>query len=79
MANQQFIFKSDELARYRIFCAQNGKVVDCQYSNESSGANVCLYDYNNTPKQHWYLRAQGDGKFSLTAELILKETKDALI
>ena len=63
-ANQQFIFKSDAVARYRIYCAQNGKAVDNCNSDQSSGANVWLYDYNDTPAQHWYLRGQGPGKFS---------------
>ena len=55
-ANQQFIFKSDGVARYRIYCAQNGKAVDNYHSDQSSGANVWLYDYNDTPAQHWYLK-----------------------
>ena len=63
-ANQQFIFKSDGVAKYRIYCAQNGKAVDCQGSNESNGANVWLYPYNDTSAQHWHLKGQGLLNFS---------------
>ena len=63
-ANQQFIFKSDNVARYTIYCAQNGKAIDCAGGDQSSGANVWLYSPNKTPAQQWYLRGREAGYFS---------------
>ena len=68
-ANQQFIFKSSSSGVYRIFCAQNGKALDCQHSSEDNGANVWLYPYNDTSAQHWRLRPKDFMKFSVFSEI----------
>ena len=68
-ANQQFIFKSRGDGIYKIFCAQNGKAIDCQYSSQENGANVWLYPFNDTSAQHWRLKARDFLKFSVFSEI----------
>ena len=68
-ANQQFIFKSRGDGIYKIFCAQNGKALDCQYSSQENGANVWLYPFNDSSAQHWRLKSRDLFKFSVFSEI----------
>ena len=72
-ANQQFIFKSNGVGMYRIFCAQNGKALDCLHGSRDNGANVWAYDYNDTPAQHWHIKARDNNSvhiyFSVFSEI----------
>ena len=55
--NQQFIFKPNFAGFYTIYCAQNGKALDCAYSSKDNGANVWVYEFNDTSAQHWNIHS----------------------
>lgn len=51
--NQQFLFKPSVSGIYTIYCVQNGKAIDCAFSSRDNGANVWVYEPNDTSAQQW--------------------------
>ena len=54
--NQQFYFKPSITGIYTIYCVQNGKALDCEYSSKDNGANAWVYEPNDTSAQHWHIK-----------------------
>lgn len=79
--NQQFIFKPNVLGFYTIYCATNGKALDCAYSSKDNGANVWVYEFNDTSAQHWNILLAGENyflfplKFTCYTQIDYLETK----
>ena len=80
-SNQQFIFKPNFQGFYTIYCANNGKALDCAYSSKDNGANVWVYEFNDTPAQHWIIHSSGGYvfpfpfKFTCYTQIDYSETK----
>ena len=46
--NQQFYFKPSISGIYTIYCVRNGKALDCAFSSKDNGANIWVYEPNDT-------------------------------